>query len=204
MTQPNTSVTSAGDGVPSGGIPRYRPFAGPALFREGFRPFFLAAGLWAAAAMALWIGVLAGWIDLPTAFGLLDWHIHEMIFGFAGAAVAGFFLTAIPNWTGRMPLQGAPLMLLAALWLAGRAACAFSLRTGPAAAAAVDLAFLAVLLLAVAREILAGRNWRNLPMVGALAVLLAANVLFHLETLGVAETAGLEIGRASWRERGWR
>jgi uncharacterized protein involved in response to NO len=173
------------------GIPRYRPFAGPALFREGFRPFFLAAGLWAPAAMALWVGVLAGWIDLPTAFGLLDWHIHEMIFGFAAAAVAGFFLTAIPNWTGRMPLQGPPLILLAALWAAGRVICAYSLLTGPAAAAVVDLAFLAVLLLAVAREILAGRNWRNLPMLGALAVLLAANVLFHLESLGIANTARL-------------
>ena len=173
------------------GIPRYRPFGGPALFGEGFRPFFLAAGLWAPAAMALWVGVLAGWIDLPTAFGLLDWHIHEMIFGFAAAAVAGFFLTAIPNWTGRMPLRGAPLILLAALWAAGRVMCAYSLLTGPAAAAVVDLAFLAVLLLAVAREILAGRNWRNLPMVGALAVLLTANLLFHLESLGVANTAQL-------------
>ena len=100
--------------------------AGPALFREGFRPFFLAAGLWAPAAMALWICYLAGWIDLPTAFGPLNWHIHEMLFGFAAAAIAGFLLTAIPNWTGRMPLQGVPLIVLASLWLAGRIACAWS------------------------------------------------------------------------------
>src|SRR5262245_26566054 len=90
MSQPDAAMSVPPP--PGSGMPRYRRFAGPALFREGFRPFFLAAGLWAAAAMALWIGVLAGWIDLPTAFGLLDWHIHEMIFGFAGAAVAGFFL----------------------------------------------------------------------------------------------------------------
>ena len=177
----------------SGGIPRYRPFAGPALFREGFRPFFLAAGLWAPAAMALWIGYLAGWIELPTAFGPLNWHIHEMLFGFAAAAVAGFLLTAIPNWTGRMPLQGLPLIVLASLWLAGRIACALSLWTGPAAAAIADLAFLAVLLLAIGREIVAGRNWRNLPMVGGLSLLLAANLLFHLEALDIAPTA--DFGR---------
>lgn len=177
----------------SGGIPRYRSFVGPALFGEGFRPFFLAAGLWAPAAMALWIGFLAGWFGLPSAFGPLNWHIHEMLFGFAAAAVAGFLLTAIPNWTGRMPLQGVPLIVLASLWLAGRIACALSQWTGPAAAAIADLAFLAVLLLAVGREIVAGRNWRNLPMAGALSLLLAANLLFHLEALELAPTA--DFGR---------
>ncbi len=193
---PSLPATSAAlPPLPSaaGGIPRYRPFSGPALFREGFRPFFLAAGLWAPAAMALWICYLAGSIDLPTAFGPLNWHVHEMLFGFAAAAVAGFLLTAIPNWTGRMPLQGVPLIVLASLWLAGRIACALSLWTGPAVAAIADLSFLAILLLAIAREILAGRNWRNLPMVGALSLLLAANLLFHLEALEIAPTA--EFGR---------
>jgi uncharacterized protein involved in response to NO len=143
--------------------------------------------------MALWIGNLAGVTDLPTAFGPLNWHIHEMLFGFAAAAVAGFLLTAIPNWTGRMALQGVPLIVLASLWLAGRIACALSLWTGPAAVAIADLAFLAVLLLAIGREIVAGRNWRNLPMVGALSLLLASNLLFHLEALDIAPTA--DIGR---------
>jgi uncharacterized protein involved in response to NO len=192
---PSLPATSAALPPPpaAAGIPRYRPFSGPPLFGEGFRPFFLAAGLWAPAAMALWVGHLAGWIELPTAFGPLNWHVHEMLFGFAAAAVAGFLLTAIPNWTGRMPLQGVPLIVLASLWLAGRIACALSLWTGPAAAAIADLAFLAVLLLAIGREILAGRNWRNLPMVGALSLLLAANLLFHLEALEIAPTA--DIGR---------
>src|SRR5512145_2981315 len=152
---PGTSAALPSPPTAAGGIPRYRPFSGPALFREGFRPFFLAAGLWAPAAMVLWIGYLAGWTGLPTAFGPLNWHIHEMLFGFAAAAVAGFLLTAIPNWTGRMPLQGVPLIVLASLWLAGRIACAVSLWTGPVAAAIADLSFLAVLLLAIGREILA-------------------------------------------------
>lgn len=169
------------------GIPRYRPWKGPALLQHGFRPFFLAAGLWAAGALVLWLAMLAGAIALPTAFDPITWHAHEMLFGFAGAAVAGFLLTAVPNWTGRMPLQGLRLAGLAALWLAGRAAVGLSESTGPLAAAALDLAFPAALLGAVVREILAGRNWRNLPVCLALASLLAANVLTHLDALGLAD-----------------
>ena len=97
----------------TGGIPRYRPSTGPAFLQEGFRPFFLGAALWSALALCLWLGNLAGHVALPTAFDALTWHGHEMIFGFAVAAVSGFLLTAIPNWTGRLPLQGGPLAVLA-------------------------------------------------------------------------------------------
>jgi uncharacterized protein involved in response to NO len=48
----------------------------------------------------------------------IGWHAHEMTFGFAAATVAGFMLTAIPNWTGRMPLQGVWLGLLVLAWFA--------------------------------------------------------------------------------------
>ncbi|HET6520332.1 MAG TPA: NnrS family protein [Geminicoccaceae bacterium] len=177
----------------SGGIPRYRAWRGPTLLRHGFRPFFLGAGLWAAAALGLWLAALGGRLALPTAFDPVTWHAHEMIFGFAMAAVAGFLLTAVPNWTGRMPLQGLPLAGLALLWLAGRAAVACSGQIGAAPAAAVDLAFPAVLLAAVLREILAGRNWRNLPVCAAVAVLLLANALTHLAALGLAATAGIGL-----------
>lgn len=173
----------------AGGIPRLLPYAGPALLQEGFRPFFLAAGLWAGTALLAWLGALHGVFPLPSAFDPLTWHAHELVFGFALATVAGFLLTAIPNWTGRMPLQGLPLALLAALWAAGRAAVAASSVIGPAVAAAVDLAFTAALLAVVLREIVAGRNWRNLPMVAALGLLLAANALVHAEALGWAGTA---------------
>ena len=183
----------------SGGIPRYRAWGGPALFAHGFRPFFLAAGLWAAVALGLWLMVLGGTLVLPTAFVPVVWHAHEMLFGFAMAAVAGFLLTAVPNWTGRMPLQGLPLVGLALLWLAGRAAVAGSELLGPAVAAAVDLAFPLALLLVVLLEVLAGRNWRNLPVTAAVAVLLTANLLTHLEPLGLAASAesGLRLGLAT-------
>ena len=106
------------------GIPRYRPFDGPALLRQGFRPFFLGAGIWASVAMALWMAILQGAVSLPTAFDPVAWHVHEMLFGFVVAAIAGFLLTAIPNWTGRMPLQGIPLAVLVGAWITGRLASA--------------------------------------------------------------------------------
>ncbi len=174
----------------AGGIPRLVPWSGPALFAYGFRPFFLAAAAWAVADLLLWLASLAHGLDLPTAMPPVAWHAHEMLFGFAMAAVAGFMLTAIPNWTGRLPLSGRPLALLAGLWLAGRIATATSAWIGPLAGAAIDLAFPAALLAVVVREVAAGRNWRNLPVCAGAAMLLVANLLTHLEPLGVA-AAGL-------------
>ena len=172
-------------------IPRYRPSHGLALFAAGYRPFFLLSALWAALAVPVWLVLFtnawASSLNLPA----MVWHVHEMVFGFGAATVAGFLLTAIPNWTGRMPLQGLPLAGLVALWLAGRAACLGAGLIGAVAAMLLDLAFPAVFLGIVAREIIAGRNWRNLPMLAALAALLAGNVLVHLASLGVVDTAEL-------------
>ena len=172
-------------------IPRYRRHAGPVILSAGFRPFFLAAALWAALAIPLWLIVYAGSGVVPSAMPALIWHVHEMVFGYAAATVAGFLLTAIPNWTGRMPLQGGPLALLVALWLIGRLGVFFSATIGAPLAALVDLAFPAAFLAVVAREILAGKNWRNLPMLLALSLLLIGNLLVHLEVLDIADTAAL-------------
>jgi len=172
-------------------IPRYRPRTGPAILAAGFRPFFLLSGLWAGAAIPIWLGMLSGGPEPPTALAPLVWHVHEMVFGFGAATVAGFLLTAIPNWTGRLPLQDAPLAVLVLLWCAGRAAILLSGRIGAPVAAAIDLTFPLVFLAVVAREIVAGRNWRNLPMTIALLLLLAGNALVHLAAIGVADTAEL-------------
>jgi uncharacterized protein involved in response to NO len=175
-------------------IPRLRPWAGSALLAYGFRPFFLAAGVWAAVALALWLAALRGPWSLPTALTPLAWHVHEMIFGFAAAALAGFLLTAIPNWTGRLPLQGRPLLLLVLLWLAGRMAMVTSAIIGPIPAAALDLAFLVAVLAAAGREVAAGRNWRNLPVLAAVALLVIGNALFHAEVVGLGDATA-----AAWR-----
>jgi uncharacterized protein involved in response to NO len=182
------AVISVREAAAAGGS---RDFSGPALFSAGFRPFFLLAAIWAAIAVPAWLAAYVHGYDLRGALPAMVWHAHEMVFGYGLAAVAGFLLTAIPNWTGRLPIRGAPLAALAALWLAGRVALLASGAIGPGAAAALDLAFPVVLIALIARELIAGRNWRNLPMVAALSVILAANVLVHLQALGIAFTASL-------------
>ena len=97
-------------------------YAGPALFSYGFRPFFLGGALWSIACIVLWVPQFMGELSLHTAYSPLDWHIHEMLYGYLAAVIAGFLLTAIPNWTGRLPICGGPLAALAALWLSGRLA----------------------------------------------------------------------------------
>ena len=129
--------------------------------------------------------------DLPIRFDPLSWHIHEMMFGFAMAAVAGFLLTAIPNWTGRPPISGSALGMLAGLWLIGRVACLVSALLPAFVASVADLSFSAVLIAVVAHEVVGGRNWRNLPMVAPLTVLGLGNLMMHLEANGVAVSAGL-------------
>jgi uncharacterized protein involved in response to NO len=162
------------------------------MFSAGFRPFFLLAAAWAALAVPVWLCTFAGGPAPPSAFPALVWHVHEMVFGFGFATVAGFLLTAIPNWTGRLPLRGTALASLSALWLAGRAAVLFSAYIGPVAAAIVDLAFPAALACVVAREIVAGKNWRNAPMIAGLMLLGAGSLLVHLHAMDLAYTA--EIG----------
>src|SRR5688572_29187060 len=88
---------------------RARMAAAPAFLRGGFRPFFLGGPAWAVLALTLWLLTLAGTVTLPSQFDPLAWHRHEMLFGFVGAVIAGFLLTAIPNWTGRLPIAGPPL-----------------------------------------------------------------------------------------------
>ncbi len=174
-----------------------RAWQGPALFTYGFRPFFLGAALWAALAMALWIAMLAGPLALPTAFDPVSWHAHEFLFGYLGAVIAGFLTTAVPNWTGRMPIVGWPLAALFATWVAGRIAIAVSAALTPGLAAAIDLVFPVLFALAIGREIVAGRNWRNLPVLGLLATFILANALFHWE----AARGGYAAGGYGLRER---
>lgn len=161
------------------------------FWRLGARPFFLAAGLWAAAALAIWIVMLNTGMALPSRFDPMAWHIHEMLFGFVMATITGFLLTAIPNWTGRRPVAGKALAGLAALWLLGRIACLISQELPAWLAIAADLAFPLALLVVVAREIIGGRNRRNMPLIVPIAVLTIANLLMHLEANGVAVPYGL-------------
>jgi uncharacterized protein involved in response to NO len=177
---------------------RLKDYRGPALLSYGFRPFFLLGAVYAGLAILAWLPMFNGELELSTAFGPIDWHVHEMLYGYVPAVVTGFLLTAIPNWTGRLPIQGVPLLTLVAVWLAGRVAVTFSAEIGWLPAAIVDVAFLALVVAAAAREIVAGKNWRNLRVVGLVTLLLAGNIAFHLEAHfdGSAEY-GARIGIAA-------
>src|SRR5262245_35284098 len=178
-------------------LARRRLYAGPALFSYGFRPFFLGGAAWAALAILLWLPQYFGELALPTAFAPLDWHMHEMLYGYVSAVVAGFLLTAVPNWTGQLPINGVPLAALASLWLAGRIAVLFSATIGALAAAIIDVAFLVTLAGLMLREILAGENWRNLRVIGLVGILIVGNATFHAEAiLRGAAVYGTRIGIA--------
>ncbi len=156
----------------------------------GLRPFFLLAGLYGCAAMAVWLAWLGLDIALfpasPAGVSLPNviWHVHEMLFGFATAVIAGFMLTAVPNWTSTPPLSGRPLAALALLWLAGRIAVWLSALLPPAAVAAADLVFLPALAAAVGVPLIRARAFRNIVFLVLLAIAFAGNVMVHLDLMG--------------------
>jgi uncharacterized protein involved in response to NO len=163
-----------------GGIPRGVASDGPAILAYGFRPFFLAAGIFALVVMPLWLGALVlGWPLGGAVYGPVWWHGHEMLFGYAVAPLAGFLLTTIPNWTGRLPVSGRPLLALVGLWASGRLAIAYPDGLGSWLAATIDGAFLPVFTLICAREIIAGKNWKNLKVAAILVTFSLVNVGFH-------------------------
>jgi uncharacterized protein involved in response to NO len=162
-------------------ISRRRAYSGPPLFSYGFRPFFLFGALYAGLAISIWLPLLYGGLSLPTVFATLDWHVHEMLYGYLPAVITGFLLTAIPNWTGRLPLQGGPLVFLLAVWATGRLAVLGSAEIGWLTAAIIDSSFLFLVAAAAAREIVAGHNWANLKVLLPLSVLGLGNLGFHIE-----------------------
>jgi uncharacterized protein involved in response to NO len=185
-----TIGSTTGDRVRDRSVPRTRVAAGdrstdrrgrirsaPAILSYGFRPFFLGGALYAAFAVPLWLWLLSSGAETAGPFSGSAWHAHEMIFGYLAAIIAGFALTAVPNWTGRLPLSGLPLAILFATWLAGRLAT-FTV-SAPLGAFAVDIAFTATLAAAVWREVIAGKNWRNAPVALLITLFAMANALYH-------------------------
>ena len=150
-----------------------------AVLSYGFRPFFLLGAAFAAIAIPLWLVMLALGVAPAGPFQGMRWHAHEMIFGYLAAIIAGFALTAVPNWTGRLPLSGLPLAGLVGLWLAGRFASSFI--ASVTWAAVIDVTFLFALAAAIWREILAGKNVRNVPIALLITIFALANLQFHLE-----------------------
>lgn len=157
---------------------------GQALWLRGFRPFFLGASIVAILAMAIWLAVYLFQFPIPvTGISTMQWHAHEMIYGYTMAVIAGFLLTAAWNWTGQKTASGAGLAAIFAFWLLGRV---FML-TGTqhlVYAAAADLAFMLGLGFAVARPIIRVRQTRQLAVLLIVALLTAANLVFYLGAAG--------------------
>jgi len=168
-------------------LDRAHPKAGTRLplLAKGFRPFFLLAASYAIAIVPLWLAVLQGAAAPVRYLDPAVWHAHEMLSGFATAVIAGFLLTAASNWTQRETATGASLGLLAAVWAAGRLAMLFSSSLPRALTAAVDLAFIPLLMVALGRPLISTGNRRNFVMLGVLTALFVANLIVHLEGLGI-------------------
>lgn len=162
--------------------PTFPRYAGPAFLSYGFRPFFLGAALFAGLTVLFWIALYAGKARADFLYSPRDWHVHEMLFGYLPALIAGFLLTAMPNWTDRMPLRGASLLALFSLWLAGRLLVAAPL-AGASTAAVVDGSFLVLLAVYVWKEVGAARAWDRAPIGILVSLYAVTNILFHLSAL---------------------
>ncbi|HKE46263.1 MAG TPA: NnrS family protein [Steroidobacteraceae bacterium] len=150
-----------------------------ALFDYGFRPFFLLAGLYAAAIVPAWLYLFA---HRSVPFGALPamyWHSHELVYGFVAAAIAGFLLTAVPSWTGARGFAGWPLITLVALWIAGRLAMATLGHVPFVVSAVAELALLPALIVLLAPPLLRSQN-RNTPLLAVVAVLWLTDAAFLL------------------------
>ncbi|MFK5895035.1 MAG: NnrS family protein [Pseudomonadota bacterium] len=157
-----------------------------ALFNLGFRPLFLFASFSAIILIAIWLAVYSGWLTLSGYYQFINWHSHEMLFGYSLAVIAGFLLTAVTNWTGLKTIDGTPLAVLSLLWIAARL-LPFVPVNGLWIAIS-DLLFSLLLTISVAIPIIKAKQWHNLSVVGVLFMLFIANLLVHLQHLGFTQT----------------
>ena len=157
------------------------------LLMKGFRPFFLGATILAVLSMVLWMAVYVFHLPIDVSgISIFQWHAHEMIFGYAVAVIAGFLLTAAPNWTGEKTVTGTGLGLLFAIWILARVLMLGGTRFLLYAAIA-DLLFMLGLGIAVARPIVKVRQKRQAPVLLIISLLTAANLLFYLGAAGHME-----------------
>lgn len=171
----------------------HRPsLEGFALFRLGFRPFYLLAALFALLSIPLWLVTYSGGVQIPSVN--LLWHMHEMVFGFAVAVVVGFLFTAARNWTGLWTPRGWRLAAIVAIWIIGRVGMLFP---SCAIGAGLDLLFIPVAMVPLYRVMWRSGKRRNLPLLGLLALLFIANLFFHANTFGVHHYSAIEATEAA-------
>ena len=165
------------------------PQVGYPLWRRGFRPFFLGAGAYGGLVLVAWLAIWRGALPAPAWLAPAWWHGHEMVFGLAAAAIAGFLLTATPVWTGRPALAGRPLAALFGLWVAGRVAIWAAGMLPAWLVALVDTAFLPALAAVLARALWRTGQRHNYGVVAVVGVLALANAAVHAQALGLASAS---------------
>lgn len=161
---------------------------GPPVLRLGFRPFFLAAGIFSIVAMAIWMASFIYSFEFSFA-GIAPhlWHAHEMMFGYVMAVVAGFLLTAIKNWTGEEVLRGTALAFLFILWLVARLLPLSGFNIPIIFIAAVDVSFLLLLSIACLLPVLKVNQYKQVGIIAKLFLLMTCNVVFYLGVMGILD-----------------
>ena len=155
------------------------PTAQPHPFWSGaFRPLFLCAGILAIVAVVWWVAGFVHGIPTPSLGTASFWHAHEMIFGFGGAAIGGFLLTAIANWTGRPAISGPMLMGLTFTWIFGRVVIGFGESLPTALVILGAIAYFVFLIALGQRELMAARNFKNLRVLAVIGVIALFDGLF--------------------------
>ena len=157
----------------------------PPLFRLAFRPFFIGAAIYAVISIALWGMFWAGNSHVSQFMygNPLWWHSHEMLFGFSGAVIVGFLLTAVQTWTGQTGVKGAKLAFLFSLWLIAR--LGLMVATPSYVWMIIDCAWIIVATLFLAMPIIKVKQWRNLFFVPVLIMFTLLNIKYHLMVLKV-------------------
>ena len=155
------------------------------VFNLGFRPLFLLGGAFAMLAIPLWLVIFSGLWPTPPYLRLVEWHAHEMLFGYTVAVIAGFLLTAVRNWTGHPTPTGPFLASLALLWLTARCALVATVVVPAWPVAVIDIAFLPAIAGLLLPPLWRSRNRRNVVFPFILLALAGANLVIHLQALGM-------------------
>lgn len=165
------------------------------VFRLAFRPFFLAGSIFSVISLLLWGAILSGKITMPSMLAPSIWHAHEMLFGFAGAIILGFLLTAVQNWTGYPGLKGAKLAFIFSLWLAGRIALFVLPPELFWLTMLLELSWMPLAALSLGIAVVHGKQWRNLFFV---PLLLVMSILNALSLWGVKDNDYITSLNAIW------
>jgi uncharacterized protein involved in response to NO len=169
-----------------------------AVFRLGFRPFFLAAASMAVISMVIWMAELIFHVRLlPGTVPPIYWHAHEMIYGYTLAVIAGFLLTAVKNWTNIQTLHGWPLKLLLLLWVLARIVGLLPGQQALLAEVMLDNLFILYLSVALTVPVVQAKLWKNMGVISKLYFFLIGNVIYALGLFGLfhdGQRIGLFIG----------